>query len=1074
MDHLDLPDPDAVAAAPDDAVGVADRYADHLAALHRVSTLPPGDPEERLNQWLQAGLDALGAAEGIVLLGTGDHLVVRAACGEHPAEPGTRVVDRRIADVLAREAIVASLGGPAALHPGAGLGPGSLVASPLWITGTVSGAVAFLAPAGHPPYSAWQLAVIDVVADGVARVLEHQADVRTVGRAESRSQAMVDLIPDPVVRLDAAGMVLDDLDQPGAPFDPCGAVRRRGEGPTATTLAEVREAVAATLSTGQLQTREFGTGPPGDHRRVEARFVPAGSDDVLCIVRDITERYRAEVALAEQLAFETLVAASSSRLISCAAADLDHAIEAGLGEIATFFAADEAFVHELAADATTLRLSHLWTRPGQEPTRRRGDPVDLAGFARVSARFEREGRVFVRGPRPGAPAEDLPLLDGGDLGVLWVRLGAGGHLAGVVGLSWRTHAPPENEDVLGLIRFAADSFHSALRRRAITSVVAGQAEVFELIARGAPVATALLAARDLLARHCLGADVEILTVDDDGLHLVTDDDDHPWAAWFAAHSLDLGNPYGQAVITAEPVRVADALHDPRFAGRAVPDDRHRAASVLPVRSSRSGRTIALLVLLGARAGDLLPTGSVRDSVQSLVAVALERAADEAQLAHQATHDPLTGVGNRAALLDRLSLVLARAQRSGRAVAVLFCDLDGFKAVNDRHGHDRGDRLLVEVADRIRRAVRPSDTVCRTGGDEFVVVCEDLSGPEQAELIAGRVRTAIESRPVDVIDARLPVTASVGVAVADPSVHDPDQLLRMADLAMYEVKDRSRGAAAARSATTATVAVTSPLAADLAGGLARDELVLYQQPLVRRDGAIAGVEVLVRWPHPEHGLLGASRVVAAAGDAGLLPELGRWVRHQALALRRGWERPLEGRALPPVHINVTRAELHAPGFADEVESDLLAAGAGPGDLVIEIPEADLAGDDAAHVLADLAARGLTVVVDAAGEGGLSLASLAGLGLGGLKVGAGLVARLDSGALARDDVGVEVVRSLVLLAHGLGWRSFAVGVETERQRSVLFGFGVEAVQGRAVAMPVEPDAFSAWLVSRGGHHAQGERP
>jgi diguanylate cyclase (GGDEF)-like protein len=1054
------------AARTDDGGLLADRYADDIAALHAVSTLPPGDPEDRMQQWLEAGNQALSARQGIVLLTGDDHqLWVRATVGGQVGGvvPGDEVVDPRIEDVLSRRATVASLGGPATATEEAELGVGALVASPLWVSGKVAGAVAFVATANHEPFTAWQLAVIDLVADGVARVLEHQADVRARVQVESQAEAMIDLIPDPVVRVRRDGQRLaDGDDEPLGAFDPCEAVRDQEGDLDDQTLERVREAVAESLDTGALVTAVFATGMDLRARRVEARFVPAEINTVLCIVRDITDRHRAEVALAEQVAFEALVASISTRLISCSPAQLDDAIVDGLGEIATFFAADSAFIDELSPDGQTLRISHLWSRPGCPPSRRRGQQVDVEGFGWLTARFERAGHVFERGPgRVPREATEHAFVDEDDVGVLWVRLGYGGELVGVVGLTWRSHQPPGSDEVLGLVRFAADGFLGAMRRRSIAMLAEGQAEVFELIARGAPVSTALLRAGDLLARNTLGAQVLVVTVTDEGLQLVTERADDARAPWFTELPIDLSNPYGQAVITGEPVVVADARSDPRFGGDAVPDPAFRSVSVLPVRSSRDGRTLAVVAMLGEETGAMVTRAPVRDSVLSLLTVALEREGDERRLAHQATHDPLTGVGNRAALLDRLHLVLARARRTEKTVAVLFCDLDGFKAVNDLYGHDRGDRLLVEVAGRIRRAVRPSDTVCRTGGDEFVVVCEDLGGPEHAETIAERVRESIETVPVDVGEARLDVTASVGVAVADPVLDDPDRLLRNADLAMYEIKDRSRAARQGAAPRVAVAPAMEPFGRDLVAALAVDALDLHQQPLVGRDGSLAGVEMLLRWNHPEHGPLGPERIVTAATDHGQALELGRWVRRHALQLRAGWElqRPSAGR--PPVHVNVAGAELVAPGFVESVVSELREAGAEVEDLVIEVREADLRDHATRTALAALDRLSIPVVVDGVGEGGLPLSELATLPVRGIKLAPALVGRLDA-----DGAEVEVARSLVMLAHGLGWRSLAVGVETDHQRAVLFGFGVHAVQGRAVTMPVSAEGFSTWL------HAQAE--
>jgi diguanylate cyclase (GGDEF)-like protein len=1103
MEEPEAPDGVEAGVPSGDAALLADRHADDVAALHRVASLPPGDPDARLRDLLAAGCDVLGAQRGLVLLRSTTGLVVRAEGGPEPGPwvAGSPLSDPRIDDVLARQATVATLGGPGANHHDAPLGPGSMVACPLWVTGRVAGVIAFCdAPPGQP-FTSWELAIVDLVADGASRVLEHEADIRAMVRLESRAQAMIDLMPDPVVRLRRDGQRLaDDGDDVMGPFDPTVGARPAGTPTPPDVLDRVRACVAAALDTGSLQTDVYAAGPGAEARRVEARFVPGEGDVVLCIVRDITERHRAELALAEQVAFEALVASISTRLIGCAPQLLDGAIETGLGEIASFFGADAAFIDELSPDGATLRVSHHWARAAGRRPRRRGERVDVTGFGWLAARFERAGHVFVRGPGalpPEVTAQSL--VDPEDKGVLWVRLGYGGELVGVLGMTWRTHEPPVSDEVLGLVRFAADAFLGALRRRSVALLADGQAEVFELIARGAPVATALLAARALLARHTLGATVVVATVEERGrLSLVTQPDEDGWVPWFAALEPGLSNPFGQAVITGEPVMVADVTGDPRFGRDAFPEERIRSATILPVRSPRDGKTLAVVGLLGTEPGAPMARPAVRDSVLSLVTVAVERSIDERRLAHQATHDPLTGVGNRAALLDRLEVALARAKRTGRAVAVLFCDLDAFKAVNDRYGHDRGDRLLVEVAERVTRAVRPSDTVCRTGGDEFVVVCEDLADGDQAHAIAERVRRSIEDVPVDIGEALVPVTVSVGVALADLPIDDADRLLRLADLSMYATKqqrsarrtaDRRLGEGAGEAAgpglgaeagaaapmggpgTGSTGAVpggagavpvrrVEPLGADLAAAIEEERLGLVHQPLVGRDGSVAGIESLVRWEHPRYGPIGPERTVAAAATDDLSGPLGRWVRRASLAARRRWLGRLPDGVTVPVHVNVSDAELASPHFVEAVLADLDDAGVGPEALVLEVRERFLADGQHAEVLAGLRAAGVAVLVENAGQGGLPLSELAGLELAGLKLGLGLI-----GQIREDDPrGVEVVRALVLLALGLGWRTSAVGVETDHQRAVLFGFGVDSVQGRLVAMPMAEPDLAAWLQAR----------
>jgi len=1062
-----------------------ERHAADIAALHAVADFTAEDPESHLTVLLEAGCGVLDADIALLLTGDGPRLTVRVAAGPrvaHAPAVGEQLTDRRVSEVLQRGQTVASLSAPAAAS-GSDLGPGVVVASPVTVGGRVSGAIAFTAGPSDP-FTARQLALVDLVADGASRILERQADHAERLRLETRARAAIELIPDPVVRVrrDGQRLALDDGRVLGA-FDPCGVVGSlEPSAPSdvvdADVVDRVRTTVASVLDSGRLTTEVFASGPERSARRVEARFVPAAADEALCIVRDITDRYRGEVALAEQLAFEALATSISTELIGSASDDLDAAIERGLGEIATFFAADVAYIDEMTHDGSALQASYQWSR---KPigSWRRGGRLDVEGHAWLVEGLAAERHVFIRSSdEMPAKATETSLADIDDKGALWLRLGYGGELVGVLTLTWRTHEPPLGDDVLGLIHYAADAFLGAIRRRTVSLLADGQAEVFELIARGAPIATALASARSLVKRHVLGAEVVIATVDDAGrLDLVAGPHEPTWNQWFRSVEPSLATPFGQAVATGEPVLVADVAGDPRFDTGSLPSAGLRSAALYPVRSPRSGQTLAVVAVLGHHSGAPHLRPSVRDSVVPLVTVAVERSLDERRLAFQATHDPLTGVANRAALIDRLDLALARSRRSGRPVAVLFCDLDGFKGVNDRYGHDRGDRLLVEVANRIVSAVRPSDTVCRTGGDEFVVVCEDLSDARQSEEIVGRVRNAIESHPIDLEEAQLEVRASVGVSVADAHVDDAERVVRSADLAMYAIKKARAGRTGPqRDAALATPVAPSVidlgtgrlsrpvvgidlLAAEFDAGFHSGQLGVVHQPLVGRDGTLAGVEALVCWDHPHRGQLRAGRVLAAIGSD---PErhalLGRWIRREALASRARCNDSFGIDA--PVHVNVAGIELEGPGFLAALQADLDQAGVGPDAMVLEVAERDLAGDTALTVLADLARAGIAVIVDGAGEGGLPLTALADLPVRGIKIGAALVARISE----HDPHGVEVVRSLVLLAHGLGWQSMAVGVETEHQRAVLFGFGVRCLQGRAVAMPVSADGLSAWLAGR----------
>ncbi|MCB0963381.1 MAG: EAL domain-containing protein, partial [Acidimicrobiales bacterium] len=256
--------------------------------------------------------------------------------------------------------------------------------------------------------------------------------------------------------------------------------------------------------------------------------------------------------------------------------------------------------------------------------------------------------------------------------------------------------------------------------------------------------------------------------------------------------------------------------------------------------------------------------------------------------------------------------------------------------------------------------------------------------------------------------------------------------------------------------------SDPIALDLARAIDDDGLHLVHQPLVGRDGTIAGIEALIRWDHPVLGEVGPERILAIADNDDLAGPLGRWVRRRALTERRRWLGLLPGTSTVPVHVNLSPRELALPSFTESVLSDLDEVGVDPDALVLEVRERYLADPLLRDVVGSLTRVGFEVLVENAGQGGVSLAELAGLSVGGLKLGRALVSQIHE----QDPMSIEVARSLVLLAHGLGWRSLAIGVETDHQQAVLFGFGLDAVQGDVITMPLGAERLAAWLSSRHG--------
>ncbi len=419
------------------------------------------------------------------------------------------------------------------------------------------------------------------------------------------------------------------------------------------------------------------------------------------------------------------------------------------------------------------------------------------------------------------------------------------------------------------------------------------------------------------------------------------------------------------------------------------------------------------------------------------------------LLHQAMHDPVTGLANRSLLLDRLEHALALGGRQRRDVAVLFLDLDHFKGINDTFGHAAGDALLGQVALRLCDAVRPSDTVARFGGDEFVLLCEDV-GEREVPAIARRVLAAFAA-PFVLADVEHYLSTSVGVALSRGTHDTPQDLIRDADAAMYRAKSRGRGRYELFDEDMRHRAlVRMRIEAELRRALDRGELVLHYLPAIGlASGRVRAVEALVRWQHPERGLLGAGEFVPIAVETGLIVPITRWVLREALGQIVRW-RVLHPQLRPlRVAVNISAADLIRPDFAATVFDALRASGAPPEALVLEVTEAALLdpSDQAIEALRGLEALGCVVTLDDFGTGYSSLSQLETLPVTALKIARTFVARLEAGV--HD---APVARAIVGLAEGLGLMLVAEGVETAAQEAGLRALGCETAQGFRFSPPV----------------------
>jgi diguanylate cyclase (GGDEF)-like protein len=431
-----------------------------------------------------------------------------------------------------------------------------------------------------------------------------------------------------------------------------------------------------------------------------------------------------------------------------------------------------------------------------------------------------------------------------------------------------------------------------------------------------------------------------------------------------------------------------------------------------------------------------------------------RAVEEA--VHEALHDSLTGLPNRSLFLDRLRHSVARAERTGTPVAVLFCDLDGFKTVNDSLGHRTGDRLLVSVAERLGDALRPTDTIARLGGDEFAVLLEELPGPGDAARAAQRLLDSLKP-PFELREREFFISASIGIAAG---IKDAETLLRDADLAMYRAKSRGKGRYAIFEPGMHTAIVKRlDLEVDLKGAIERDELMLAYQPIFSlRSGAVAGVEALVRWRHPTRGLVLPEHFVPLAEESGVIRELGRWVLRTACHQGALWRAKYPGHPGLRIGINVSGAQLREPGLVQEVAEALAMAQLDASGVTLEITETALMGsvERAIEQLDALKGLGVDLAIDDFGIGYSSLRYLRRLPLDHLKIEKSFV-----DGIGRSDDEPALLRAIIDLADIFGLTVVAEGIERAEQRQRLIELGCDLGQGHLLSEPLEPADADALL-------------
>jgi diguanylate cyclase (GGDEF)-like protein len=438
----------------------------------------------------------------------------------------------------------------------------------------------------------------------------------------------------------------------------------------------------------------------------------------------------------------------------------------------------------------------------------------------------------------------------------------------------------------------------------------------------------------------------------------------------------------------------------------------------------------------------------------------ERRQLEDQLSHQAFHDSLTSLANRALFKDRVEHALQRTKRQTPSVAVLFLDLDGFKEVNDSLGHAAGDRLLIQVAHRLAASVRPSDTIARFGGDEFAVLIEDASDDLDVTQVAERVLEDLR-QPFFINDRELHVRGSLGIARMDPDVDGVDQLLRNADLAMYRAKAAGHGGFERYDPGMHTELVARvQLEADLRRALDEGELFLQYQPTFDLgSGQIVGAEALARWQHPTRGLVAPTEFIPLAEASGLIRPLGAWVLREASRQAAEWQRANSQRNKPfSLSVNLPGKQLQHAQVVQDVAAALEESGLPPESLVLEMTESVLLDDSeiVLDILQQLKRLGVRLAIDDFGTGYSSLSYLHRFPVDVLKIDRSFVERLSH---ASDNA--ELARTVVRLGQSLQLVTVAEGVEDSAQFLALRRMGCDIGQGYYFGRPMESEEIGRLL-------------
>jgi diguanylate cyclase (GGDEF)-like protein/PAS domain S-box-containing protein len=812
--------------------------------------------------------------------------------------------------------------------------------------------------------------------------------------------------------------------------------------------AEIEPIIAAVLTDGAAQ---FDESPlvdvSGRTRHVREAYVPDVADGEVrgfsLLVTDVTERVEATEANAVA-AVELANADALQHVAEFVAARTQPAEVAAFvsREVAHLFGADAGGIVRFRADALGEVVG--WHSDVAQAALEVGTTVDLEGLHAVSIVY-RTGTAARRRPRKGASVL-LPALTER----VAVPIRVGDRVWGALMIASVKPDTIARTAAARLARFAelvALGISERDARDELQWRVAQQVAVNELSVLalgGGGVEDLLRAAIDKVAEIVGVPTASIVEVLPDGDAMVravggTGASTHVGMRYAASP----GTLTGTVLTDGVSIVTADLRGDARFLRAPAAGEGMTAGAGFVIRLADRAWGVVFAFSPEPRSftADEL---AFLESVAKVIGRAIERSESEQTIHHQALHDALTGIPNRTLLLDRLTLALERAIRTGTFVGVLYIDLDRFKDVNDTYGHPEGDALLVAVAEHLTAAIRPGDTVARVGGDEFAVVAETLAGPEEALALAERLLRELAT-PLGTLTG-----ASIGVAVRKGGA-SADDAMRDADTALYRAKASGRGRVELFDAEMrARMLDRLQTEADLRGALEREEFDLHYQPIVAlADGSIAALEGLVRWRHPTRGMLPPGVFIGIAEETGAIIDLGRFVIARACADAARWNATRPDADPVLMTVNLSPVQLGDAGLPEFVATSLSASGIEPSQLGLEITETVVFSENPEHAARLLAIKrlGVRLLLDDYGTGYSSLSYIRRFPLDFLKLDRSFVS-----GVGQDETDTAIVVAVCELARALGLTVVAEGVESAEQLAALHAIGCEHVQGYYFARPL----------------------